>query len=229
MVNSVSQTRFAQNGRAKGRRARERGATMFVVMMVLMILSALGTFAVSNAHFDVQSAGYDRQRNAAIELSGFGAYAVAQEVATSPRDYLKMVLTGSEACKANLGLAMTPAPCYHVYPKDVENRLGMTSEKLIVPAIPASGTPGTFGITSTGGGFVAEITDAYKVTRLVPGFQDDTNAPVGVDFVDFAVTSTGVVFRDDNLNGTVDWSLGEGLNALFVTGRGHVVVGPITK
>lgn len=213
----------------KSRRAKQRGATMFVVMMVLMILSALGTFAVSNAHFDVQSAGYDRQRNAAIELSGFGAYAVAQEVAASPRDYLKMVVTGSETCKANTGLSISPAPCYHIYPKDVENRLGMTTEKLIVPPVPATGTPGTFGVQTIGGGFVAEITDAYKVTRLVPGFQDDTNAPVSVDFVDFAVTSTGVIFRDDNLNGVVDWSLGEGLNALFVTGRGHVVVGPITK
>lgn len=210
-------------------RKRERGATMFVVMMVLMILSALGTFAVSNAHFEVQSAGYDRQRNAALELSGFGAFSVAQELATSPRDYLQMVTKGGELCKANSGLAITGAPCYHIYPKDVENRLSLTAEKLVVPPIPASGTPGSFGITTTNGGFVTEITDSYKVSRPIPGFQDDTQAPVGVDFIDFTVTSTGVVFRDDNLNGTVDWALGEGLNALFVTGRAHVVVGPITK
>lgn len=222
-----------QNRSRARRRARsdERGAAMFIVLLVVMILSAIGTFALSNARFEVQSSGFLRQRAVSMETTNFGAAAAMAEVSTAPAAYLsrmKSAATTGEVCKANAGLALTPPPpCYHLYLLDIENRTGTASSHLYRPA--ASGVPGSLGLDKTNAGFVVELTEPMDVIRPVPGAPID-GSPGTPKFLDITLTSTGVVFVDLNSDGKIDWSTtsaNEGLGAVFTSGRGHLVLGPI--
>ncbi len=226
----VSRGAFPERRRPR-RRGDERGAAMFVVLMVLLILSGIGTFAVSNARFELQTSGFARQRYVSQEMSGFGALAAANEVATAPAAYvLKMrtATTTGERCKSNSSLMLVspPPPCYHLYARDIEYRTNLTTERLIQPPVPASNMPGSLGLHKMGGGFWVELTEPLAVIRPVPGAPID-GSPGTPRFLDVTVTSTGVVWPDENMNAIVDWPLHEGRSAVFTTGRAHVVIGPI--
>ncbi len=220
----------------------ERGASLFIVLMVMMILTAVGTFAASNARFETQTAGFERQRTVTHEVTSFGAYAAMNELGTNAEAYSNLVKksgnddpTKREKCTANAGLgsSTSPFPCYHLYLKDMENRTSFAGG-LISPPDPATSKPGSLGLgtkTSTGGksgmngGFVAEVTELYESTRPIPGYPTEgTGAPV---FYDFTVTSNGFVFYDTDLNGVIDPF--ERGGSTYGSGRGHVIIGPIMR
>lgn len=210
------------------RREGERGAAMFIVLMVIMILSAIGTFALSNARFEVQASGFLRQRAVSMEATNFGAQAAMAEVSAAPGAYLtrmKSAATTGEICKANAAMAVTPPPpCFHLYALDIEYRTGLTTDHLFQR--PTAGLPGSLGTDLVTGGFWVELTEPMDVIRPVPGAPID-GSPGTPKFLDVTLTSTGVVFVDTNSNGVIDWTLGEGQSAVFTSGRGHMILGPI--
>jgi hypothetical protein len=221
---------------------QERGATLFIVLMILMILTAIGTFAASNARFETQTAGFERQRTVTHEVVSFGAYTAMQEVGTKAGAYADLVkVAGSydpskrETCAANAGLGSTtsPFPCYHLYMKDVENSSAFAGG-LISPPDPTTSMPGTLGLgtisgsgakSGMNGGYVAEITELYESVRPIAGYP--TEGPGSPVFYDFTVTSNGFVFYDTDLNGIID-PLERG-GSTYGSGRGHVIVGPIMR
>lgn len=226
MVKSLPQRR-ARAPLAR-RRSNERGAAMFIVLMVIMILSAIGTFAISNARFEVQASGFMRQRAVSAEVTNFGAAAAMAEVSTAPAAYTQRMRTSAltgEKCRANAGMAVTPPPpCFHLYLLDIEFRTGTTVEHLFQR--PTGGLPGSLGLDQLAGGFTVELTEPLDVIRPVAGAPID-GSPGTPKFLDVTLTSTGVVFPDSNANGVIDWGVGEGQNAVFTSGRGHMVLGPI--
>jgi len=222
-------TRARAHARARSR-SGERGAAMFVVLMVILILSGIGTFALSNARYEVQASGFTRMRYVSQEISQFGGVAAMNEVATAPGAYVMRMRTAAltgEKCTANAGMPLTPPPpCFHLYLQDIENRTGMTSEKIFRPSSPSTGVPGSLGLSALTGGFFVELTEPLDVIRPVPGAPID-GSPGTPKFLDVTITSTGIVYQDENLNGVVDWTGGEGQAAVFTSGRGHVLMGPI--
>lgn len=216
-------------------RSKQRGAAMFVVLMVILILSGIGTFALSNARYEVQAAGFSRYRYVSQEVAQLGGTAALAEVGGSSRAsaYISRMRTppAGVVCKANQGLI--GAPCYHLYLTDIERSTGLMTEKLFRPAIPASGVPGSLGLNNLTGGFVVQLTEPLEITKPEAGYNIQTDQGAsGVSsgaqkFFDLTLTSTAVVFPDGNANGIIDYALGEGSSAVFTEGRGHLVVGPI--
>jgi hypothetical protein len=212
-------------------RSRERGAAMFIVLMVIMILSGIGTFALSNARYEMQASGFTRQRYVSQQIAELGALAAMHEVSTAPAAYvmrMRSSATTGERCRANDGLAvMPPPPCFHLYLLDIELRTQTnTDAERRIFRRPTSSLPGSLGTTTMNAGFMVELTDPLQVIRPIPGAPIDGSAATP-KFLDLTMTSTGVVFSDDNGNGVIDWALGEGQSAVFTSGRGHVVMGPI--
>ena len=203
---------------------------MFVVLMVILILSGIGTFALSNARYEVQASGFTRLRYVSQEISQFGAQAAMNEVATAPQAYvsrMKMAATTGETCRNNTGLTITPPPpCFKLFPTDIENRTAMTSEKLFRAAVPSTSTPGSLGVSTMTAGFTVELTEPMNVIRPVAGSPID-GSPGTPTFLDITVTSTGLIFADENGDAKVTWPTGEGQSAVFTSGRAHVLIGPI--
>jgi len=246
MVNTKHET-SEQKRKRRLAHEDERGASLFIVLMVLMILTAIGTFAATNARFETQTAGFERQRTITHEVTNFGGFTAMQELGSKAGAYANQVKisgnvdpTKKETCGANAGLGTTaaPYPCYHLYIADVQNGSGFGTG-LISPPDPASGVPGSLGlgsISSTGvksglnGAYVAEVTEIYESVRPIAGYQaseDGLKAMKKPVFYDFTVTSNGYVFYDNDLNGQIDAS--ERGGSTFGSGRGHVIIGPVMQ
>ena len=70
-----------------GRRA-ERGAALFIVMMVITLLTAVGVFAVRTTSLADVAAGYNRQAVQSSYLSEYAARSVVAEMSVAPDTYL---------------------------------------------------------------------------------------------------------------------------------------------
>ncbi len=216
--------------RLRRRRSDERGATMFIILMVIAVLSAIGTWALGNSRYEVRTAGYLRQRNVSEVVSGYGARAVTSEIGTAPKAYLGLLNKKGDLCEANGGLGATGPttampPCYHLRDPDIQNRAGMVlfqGPVLSGPGIP--GIPGSLGMTTMAGGFNVEFTDPMLVGRVKPGESVDDHAP---QFLDVTMSVSGVIYQDEpgGVMGVIDAS--ERPSATFTGARGHLFVGPI--
>jgi hypothetical protein len=222
--------RWVRRARARVGRSDERGATMFIVLMVLMILSAIGTFALSTARYEVRTSGYRRQRAQAQLAANYGGFAAQMSMDPSKAAWFVQQLTASgEPCQMNLGAG----PCYHIYATDVERIAGLSasSEKVfVVPGTTSGQAEGSFGLDALNGGFRVELTEPADLMRPVAGWSAGGDQST-VKFVDLTVTSMGVVFPDGidgaSPNGIVDAN--ERAGASYANVRGHVVLGPLTQ
>jgi hypothetical protein len=86
------------------RGASERGAALFIVVMVIALLTAIGAFAVHGASLAQAASGYSRRATATFYLGEFGMNMVASDMAGKESEYLQLAVTGQNDCRANQGL-----------------------------------------------------------------------------------------------------------------------------
>ena len=152
----------------------ERGAAVFIVVMVLTLLTAVGLFAVRSASLADLAAGYDRE--------GAQAALVAEYAITASAAYLAndstTVLSGfdlsrdlrAQPCQTNAIPAGTypgPSPrpgCYMLGLDEVQNSFRRTTGESVF-ALPTlvgpSGSTSSLNIhETTNATFVVEVTDA---------------------------------------------------------------------
>jgi hypothetical protein len=75
-------------------RAGERGMALFIVVMVIVLLTAIGTFAMHATSLSQVTSGYSRRAASAFYLGEFGMNLVAASIADDPRGH---VIIGSSA------------------------------------------------------------------------------------------------------------------------------------
>lgn len=90
----------------KTTRGQERGTVIFVVLMVLTVLSAIGIFASRSAGLNQRTAGYSRQVTEAQYIADFGVNAMRYELTTSRKFSLQpgptdLILSEVQAPGAN--------------------------------------------------------------------------------------------------------------------------------
>jgi hypothetical protein len=212
------------------RRAGERGAAIFIVVMVMTMLTAIGIFAIRAASLGSSTSGYDRQNTQNHYVGEYGMLSVVSELATTRRSaYVNQMSTAHDKCWATQNLADPSAnvfvPCYRLYAREVQNVLP-SGHALFDQSSADGGTlvqPGSLGPAALDGDFVVEMTD--------PG-------PVGAPMAGSDVGGTGPRFRYFQVTLT---SLGQvrpsadpticDTNAATIagneTGRAFVVIGPM--
>lgn len=185
---STRTSRQAGNGGNRGSRKSEtrdrgtdeRGAAVFVVVLAITLLTAIGVFALRNASLVEQAAGYDRQASQTLYLTEYAARSVAAEVGSGAgRTYIDKVATGTDTCYANKQLdanALDPnisyLPCYKLFYADIGQRVDkqFSNQKLLDQQSNAA--PGSLGpqLDNSGvmkpmeGVFVVEMTDPAEST-----------------------------------------------------------------
>lgn len=199
---------------------------MFVVVLAITMLTAVGLFAAHSATLVDQAAGYARMARQTQYLAEYGALAGAAELGSgSAEPYFREMLRGTAQCRANRGLS---GPCYKIFYDQLDQRTSaLTGESLIVDQ--SGEKEGFIGYTSDGakdgviGDFVIELTD--------PG---PTGAPIaGTD-----IGGTGVSFRYVKVTATTTAQMrppGATCNNAIATLTGqqslrtHFVIGPIQQ
>ncbi len=107
--------------RTLGERSPERGAAVFIVMLVLTMLTAIGIFAMRAASLSGAASGYERQATQNQAVAECGLAAVVGELASDRRDaYMQKLLAGADKCLSAPAQAADggTVPCYRVYAND---------------------------------------------------------------------------------------------------------------
>lgn len=207
------------------RRKSERGAAIFIVVMVLTMLTAIGVFAVRASSLASAASGYDRQNTQNHYVGEFGVLGVVTELSGLRRNwYFDKVITSGETCKATklVSSATTVVPCFPVQAGDVGKAVlgNFSGRPLFEPAV--AGVPGSLGPASLDGDFIVELTDPGPVGQPVAG--TDVGGTATFHYYQMTLTSVGEV-RPAGLSTTcVTTSAGIAGNE---TGRAYVVIGPI--
>jgi hypothetical protein len=113
-------------------RTQERGAAVFVVVLVITLLTALGVFALRSVSLVDVAAGYDRQASQTAYLSEYAGRAVAAELGDGAASaYIDKVARGTDTCLVNTKLdpaaldpsITAPLPCYKLFINEIGNRV----------------------------------------------------------------------------------------------------------
>lgn len=211
------------------RRNGERGAAIFIVVMVLTMLTAIGVFAVRAASLASAASGYDRQNTQNHYVGEFGVLGVVSELSSTRRNwYFDKVITSGETCKATklVSSATTVVPCFPVHSSDVGKAVlgNFSGRPLFEPATSSGGvvTPGSLGPAGLDGDFIVEMTDPGPVGQPVAG--TDVGGTNVFHYYQVTLTSVGEVRPAGASTTCVATTAGMAGNE---TGRAFVVIGPI--
>jgi hypothetical protein len=208
------------------RRAGERGAAVFVVVMVLTMLTAIGVFAIRASSMANLSSGYDRQNTQNHYVGEYGLLSAVAELSTTKRSaYVQQMGKGTEKCAANKGLG-DGLPCYHLYAYDVAQSVASNFPgRPLFEAPSGSGSaliPGSLGPVPLDGDFVVEMTDPGPVGLPVAG-TDVGGSASRFRYLQVTLTSVGQVRPGGNPASCAAGAAVAGNE----TGRAHVVIGPL--
>ena len=175
MVNRILEGRYRA-------RAGERGAAVFIVVMVLTLLTAVGIFAVRSASLADMAAGYDREGAQAALVAQYAIVTTTANMATASADLFLAKLNESvnsanpTFCESN-GLPPWPGGTPPAAPRPPCLRLEM---KDLSASLVSSGGSGLFAPPNLG----TSVTDS--TSSLNPN--ETTNASFVVEFTDGANT-----------------------------------------
>ncbi len=185
--------------------AGERGATIFVVLLVLTLLSAVGIFSVRAATQVTIAAGNSRQATQSLLFAeGAGALAIAELGGPKATLYVDLMRTSSDAlneqCQVNATLTRNkaviadyvPPHCYRLFSNEVAAHVvAAAGSDALLYELQTADAPGSFGPALganddqlTGGTavnaghegqFMVELTDGYKGPSPA-GFNVDDSA-----------------------------------------------------
>jgi hypothetical protein len=175
------------------RRSRSRrGSALFVTVLVITVLTAIGMFSMHAASLADQAAGFDRQGVQTTYVAEFGARAVTAELVGKEQHYFQYIAAGTDDCRNNAvleGLVEEGQvlPCYKLQTTELWERvdaqfpgnLGTTGNVL-----------GSLSSSGLEGAFIVEMTDLARAGSPIAG-EDATQDQF--KFMQVQLTATGQV------------------------------------
>lgn len=179
--------------RVNCRRANERGAAMFIVVMVVTVLAAVGVFAIRASSLAQLASGYVRQSAQNQQISEYGLLAVVTEMNTLRKDlYRNQMVSYPAKCNATVG-AYNSA-CYKFHTPDIQVNVG--TGPLFAPAGATDDgavIPGSLGPLPMMPMFAVEMFDPGPAARATPGSDVGGTSGAKSRYEQVTVVSTGRV------------------------------------
>ena len=157
------------------RRSRdtERGATLFVVVLAITLLTGIGLYTVHSSALLARAAGNERQAQQTAYLAELGALATLSELATNPGVYVPVAIQGKDDCRMNQGLSTSSVTLPSCYEKSSDTFVLAGTAQLF-----AADSFGTKEASATSypisGHFLSETTDVAPALGPVPGMDATT-------------------------------------------------------
>lgn len=204
-------------------RANERGAAMFIVVMVVTVLAAVGVFAVRAASVSQLASGYVRQSTQNQHISEYGLLAVVTEMNTLRKDlYRNQMISQPVICNATQGAANEA--CYKFHAPDIQVNVGTG------PLFEAASTandgaivPGSLGPLPTMPLFSVEMFDPGPAARATPGSDVGGTSGAKSRYEQVTVVSMGRVQLGTGATATCSDELVAGTAAT----KAFLIIGPI--
>jgi len=161
-------------------RNREQGAALFVVVMVITLLTAVGLFAARSTSMVDAATGYARQAAQTQALADYGSKLVASELGQGRADRVFQILSNPNLALTQLcpSYAATPAapvqPCYPYDYSQLEQRVNQnTLSAAGVIAYQSTTAEGSFGprladasMGGIDGVFIVELFDPFDIANI---------------------------------------------------------------
>lgn len=207
------------SSRLPGRR-EQRGATVFVVVLAITLLTAVGLFAAHSATLVDQAAGYQRLARQTQQLAEYGVLVGTAELGSGAAEaHLAELKKPGGFCAANADLV--DAACYKRMFSDLSARTKELSNESLTKD-PTGTDEDVLGNGQSEGTFVVEFTEPSNNVRVAGS---DYGSSSQNKFTYVKVTAT--VFAQLHAAGASacsnDIATMSGQQAM----RAHVVVGPV--
>jgi hypothetical protein len=203
------------------RRSRERGATLFVVVLVVTLLLGIGSMAARAANLATAASGSERQMTQSRYVAEYGlSFATAKLSNGGGQSYLAQVRApaANELCYCQT-TTQPQRTCYRMLESDLQLDLG-GSFNVCDPT--TAGLPGSMGMAGVECDFVVELTDLSQGFTL-PGFTLKQGKALKFWYV--TATATGQV-RIINTAGTGALSPTSAESSGTQTVRSRILTGP---
>jgi hypothetical protein len=192
-----------------GRRAGERGATVFIVVLVLTMLTAIGVFAAGAATLSTVASGHQRQMTQTRYLTEYAASLVLADLAKAggltESDAAKLQATQggyAPACSSRTNY------CFAYMPSRLEDQ---AMQDIVVPSAPGvPGTPGSLGLADIDWKFKVELVDKYPAVTPPEGSDISNSKTVDIDYWTVVVSARGII-----------WPKAAGLEDAAIGAAGH--------
>jgi hypothetical protein len=186
------------------KRRTDRGAALFIVVLVILSLTGVALFAARSATTDVTIAGRYKQAGQTRQIARFGMQVTLAELGRDPSTYVRgmkdQTLFGGSAptCQFEMkttlvgASAMDTGGCFKFAYDGVQAAIrqsaGAATFEIMQPGDWANKDPSSIGLADTRPNFVTEMTDKVELPWPVPGFQGGQ----GSNMRFYSVTLTGV-------------------------------------
>jgi hypothetical protein len=203
-------------------RAGERGAAVFVVVLVIAMLTTIGLFAARSASLSTNVSGHSRQMTQTHYLTEYAMLTALSELSSDARSsYLdKMTQANSrDDCATLVTQNVSNRTCFIFSYNDVQTSLGM-------PLAAPNGTQyGSFGPADVQPDFVIEMTDLSLSDRQPPGSDRSSRTGVKLYYMEVTLTAIGQVRPTPAAAGLDQTSA---ISASMEMSRAHLIVGPLS-
>lgn len=166
----------------------QRGAALFVVVMVITLLTAVGLFAVRSTSLVDAATGYARQAAQTTALADYGLQLVASELGEGRADRVFQLMDRRDQYCPSYDFTPplpAPQPCYAYDYNQLEARVQQNTlnaanvieyqssigDGSLGPKLPSAGTP-----NGVDGVLVVEVFDAFEIANIKGA---NANKPAG--------------------------------------------------
>ena len=198
------------------KRKNERGAAVFIVLLVIAMLSTVGVFAASAASLSTSASGSVRQTMQAHYIAEYALLASTAELSSSSLEaYIRQMAdpNNGEVCQYQDTTSGTRS-CYVFGRTDIETTSG---HPLFIQA--SSTTLGSLGPAGIDADFRVEMTDLAPAAAPVVGSDLTSAGAANVSYKSVTLTSMARTFL------TANAGVSQSLHAT----RAHLIVGPLPR
>jgi hypothetical protein len=204
------------------RPSRERGTTLFVVVLAITMLTGIGLYTVHSSALLARAAGNEREASQTEFLAQLGTVAALSQLSLGAAAYVPQARSGSDDCRNNLGLDLTkiaPPSCLEL--ASSKDYTLSTGHGLFETDSFGTATVGSTSTPAISGAFHTEVTDLAPAGS-VPGM--DVGQKGAFQYWEAKLTTTATLQPAAASAACVQ-------NVMQVTGqhitRAHVIVGPV--
>lgn len=210
--------------RTRLRRVRQRGATLFVVVLVMTLIMGIGSFAARSAHLATAHSGYMRHQTQARYLGEYGLQlATSMMSGSGGQGYLKQLGNSPDAAAdtcTGQG-AMKMRSCLKLTATDIAPMV--TGISLCEPKSTTGVYPGSLGLGDVECFFGLELTD--KMQGMTPaGFDTAGGKPLKFFYATATLTAQVRLVNSSGTATTLDVNSAE--TSGTQTLRARILAGP---
>jgi hypothetical protein len=202
-------------------RSRQRGAALFVVLLVITLLMGIGAFAARSSHLAVAASGADKKATQARYVAEYGLmFATAKLSNGGAQSYLQQMRRPANIDVCYGQNALSPQrTCYRMFSSMIQGELA--AEGFKVCDLASGSTPGSFGTSNAECAFSVELSDLSE-GAVLPGF--DLAGGKALRFWYVTASSVGQVRLFNTGGANLDASSAE--SSVTSTIRGRILTGP---